>query len=90
MSTPEEDPLATFTVRAAAEPQALPRLIELFALRSLLPRRWAAEVRGSALDVRIEVPGLAPGQAQQLAQRMRQMVLVERVLLEGQGLARSA
>jgi len=90
MSPPEEEPLTTFTVRAAAEPQAVPRLIELFALRSLLPRRWAAEVRGAELDVRIEVPDLDPGQAQHLAQRMRQMVLVRRVMLEGRELARSA
>ncbi len=90
MSTPEPEPLTTFTLRIAAEPQALPRVMELFALRSLLPRRWSAEVRGTELDVRIEVPGLDPDQAQHLAQRMRQMVLVRRVMLEEQGLARSA
>lgn len=90
MSTPDREPLATFTLSTAAEPQALPRVMELFALRSLLPRRWSAEMRGTEIDLRIEVPGLDPGQAQHLAQRMRQMVLVRRVMLEPRGLARSA
>ena len=90
MSTPEFEAKASFSVRAAAEPQAMPRLLELFALRSLVPSRWRAETLGAELHVHIEVAELDRAAAEHLAARMRQMVAVHKVLLGAPRLARSA
>ena len=90
MSVSENRSTAIFRVRAAAEPQAMPRLLELFALRSLVPERWHAERAGAELHILIEVPGLRPMEGEHLAARMRQLVPVRRVLMQGTGLARSA
>ncbi len=90
MSTPEFEAKVTFSVRAAAEPQAMPRLLELFALRSLVPSRWRAETSGAELRVDIEIAELDRDTAEHLAARMRQMVTVHNVLLGPPRLARSA
>ena len=90
MFTSDNHSTAIFSVRAAAEPQAMPRLLELFALRSLVPDRWQAERKGAELQIDIEVPDLDPAQAQHLAARMRQIVPVRRVLTRERSLARSA
>ena len=75
---------ACFAVRAAAEPGILPRLIELFAKRNLVPaavqaRRIGPE--GDRLAVDLQVEGLEPGMAELVAETMRQIVSVERVLV---------
>jgi hypothetical protein len=73
---------ACFAIRAAAEPGILPRLIELFAKRDLVPaavlsRRLGAE----RLAVDLQIDGIDRKLAEQVAETMRQMVSVERVLL---------
>lgn len=39
MSPPERNNTVIFTVHAAADPQVLPRVLELFALRNVVPQR---------------------------------------------------
>jgi acetolactate synthase small subunit len=86
-------PIACFAIRAAAEPGILSRLIELFAKRDLVPdavqaRRIGAERDLLAID--LQVDGLDPGLAERVAESMRQMVSVERVLLTELGAAAEA
>lgn len=90
MSATDNPTTAHFFVQVQAEPQAMPRLLEVFALRSLMPERWRAERRGGELCVEIEIAGMAPAEAERLATRMRGMVLVQRVLTRNGPLARSA
>jgi acetolactate synthase small subunit len=75
---------ACFAIRAAAEPGILPRLIGLFAKRDLVPAAVQARRIGPGRDllaVDLQVEGLDPGLAELIAENMRQMVSVERVLL---------
>ena len=75
---------ACFAIRAVAEPGILPRLIELFAKRDLVPSAlWVARVGpGRAfMLVDIHIDGLAPDFREIVAETMRQMVSVERVLI---------
>jgi hypothetical protein len=55
-----------FAVAAEADPGMMPRLLEVFAKRGLVPDRWAARVDGAddpVLSVRCAVGGLTEGQA---------------------------
>ncbi len=70
-----------FAVRAAAEPGALPRLLEAFAKRGLVPSSLHARMSGEILDVEIQVPGVEPSQAEIIAEQLRVIPVVERVLL---------
>jgi acetolactate synthase small subunit len=75
---------ACFSIRAVAEPGILPRLIEIFAKRNLVPASVQARLIGSERDqlaVDLQVDGLDPGMAEIVAETMRQMVSVDRVLL---------
>jgi hypothetical protein len=75
---------ACFSVRAVAEPGILPRLIELFAKRNLVPSSVQARLIGAERDqlaVDLQIDGLEPGLAEIVAETMRQMVSVDRVLL---------
>lgn len=79
-----ESKTACFAIRAAAEPGILPRLIELFAKRDLVPSAVQARLVGPERDwlsIDLQVEGLAPGLAEAIAETMWQMVSVERVLL---------
>lgn len=72
---------ACFSVTAAASPGVLPRLLELFAKRGLVPSEWHSRVIGSALSVEIRMAGMAPALAEYVAACLRQVYLVDRVLL---------
>ncbi|MBM3518140.1 MAG: hypothetical protein FJX56_09795 [Alphaproteobacteria bacterium] len=58
-------------------------MLEVFALRDIVPRRFAGRLQGEDGELRIEVDvhGLSAAEAGKLAQRLRAMVCVERVLL---------
>ena len=47
-----------FSVQARAEPGVMPRVVELFAKRGLVPQRWHSAVSGEALT--IDVPTEPP------------------------------
>jgi hypothetical protein len=77
------DPAAftvAFTVQARAEPGVMPRLVELFAKRGLVPQRWHSTVSGPALAIELQMTGLGRDLADYIARCMRQVVGVEAVL----------
>jgi hypothetical protein len=83
-ATAAEQPCATavFSVHARAEPGIMPRLIELFAKRGLIPTSWhgALSRDGRDLSIEIEMRGLAGELADYIAACMRQIVGVDVVL----------
>ncbi len=80
-----------FTIRATAEAQVMPRVLELFALRGLVPSRFHGRVMADGrLQIDIAVGGLDAGQATHLAARLRNIILVESVLLRPPAMRRSA
>ena len=84
MSNPENrNPVdaACFSVTAAASPGVLPRLLEPFAKRGLVPSEWHSRVDGSALSVEIRMAGMAPALAEYVAACLRQVYLVNRVFV---------
>ena len=79
----EVSPTYCFSVQAAADPGLLPRVLELFAKRNLLPSRCHAVVTGpeqEELLVDLQVAGLAPEEAEHVARSLRQLVFVASVL----------
>jgi len=60
----------------------MPRVLELFAKRGLVPDRWHSTVirPGSGLSIDIEVAGLERDTAEYVASCMRQIAGVELVL----------
>lgn len=79
---------ACFSVTGAAEPGLLPRLMEIWAKRGLIPERWHA-VRGaragSELAIDIESSGLEPRLADQIAADIRSVIGVTQVLVSEKG-----
>lgn len=75
---------ASFAVRGAADPQLLPRLLNFFAQRWLVPNQVRAIRSGDRMAVRIDVLGLGDGDAEIVAERLRSTVLVEDVSLRWQ------
>ena len=78
----ESSATTSFSVQARAEPGVMPRLIELFAKRGLVPERLtAAIVRPSMrLTVDIEMVGLDRNTVEYVANCMRQVTGIELVL----------
>lgn len=84
-SAPASDPAsrACFHIVARHDPGTLPRLLEVFAKRGLVPSLWRSVVggRGDAeLHVDVQVPGLAGSTVSLVAETLRSCVLVELVL----------
>lgn len=75
LSTP-----AYFTVQARAEPGVMPRVIELFAKRGLVPEFWQSAVSGAALSIEIRVAEVEGDTVDYIARCMRQIVGVDTVL----------
>jgi acetolactate synthase small subunit len=74
---------ACFSVHARAEPGVMPRVIELFAKRGLVPSCWHSSISGadrSQLTIEIQIIGLGRATVNYLAACMRQIVFVEVVL----------
>lgn len=65
-----------FDITVHHDPQALLRVIGLFAQRSLVPERLAVERSGDGLRVAIDVAGLDANGADILVARLREGVLV--------------
>ncbi|HLI12287.1 MAG TPA: hypothetical protein VKY65_11870 [Alphaproteobacteria bacterium] len=75
---------ACFAVQARAEPGAMPRVLELFAKRGLVPCHWHAVLAGPARDelhIDIQVEGMARDAADYVARCLRQLADVEVVLI---------
>ena len=76
--------LFCFSVLAAAEPGIMPRVLELFAKRNLVPNRWHSDLLGQHnedLSIDLQVGGLTADRAAYIARCLRQIQGVERVLL---------
>lgn len=78
------DPLvACFSILANADPSVMPRVLELFAKRGLIPSRWHSDLGGRRRDeltIDLQVEGLGRPQAELIAHSIRQMVPVSAVL----------
>jgi len=74
---------ACFSVHAHAEPGVMPRVLELFAKRGLIPSAWHSAVRGTdqaELTIDIQMTGLGRDLMDYIAACLRQLAYVEVVL----------
>ena len=86
------EPVTCFSIRAQAEPGVMPRVLEVFAKRSLVPLRWHADRVGGTADseelaIDLQVAGLSPEKGAFLARCLRQIWGVETVLTAEKGYA---
>ena len=80
---PDEDapPLTvSFSVQARAEPGVMPRVVELFAKRGLVPQKWHSIAAGPALTIDVQIDGVGRDLGDYMARCMRQIIGVETVL----------
>jgi acetolactate synthase small subunit len=74
---------AFFSVHARAEPGVMPRVLELFAKRGLVPSSWRSAVGGADqawLTIDIEMSGLDREITAYIAACLRQITAVDTVL----------
>ena len=74
---------ACFSVIATAEPGTMPRVLEIFAKRGLVPARWLsafASPRDGEIHIDIQLADADRELAERLAQSLRQVVSVQSVL----------
>ena len=71
---------AQFTVQAEAEPSVLPRVLEPFALRNLVPLAVHCRRERSGMRIEVTVAGLEAQVVEHLTRRLNQLVPVETVL----------
>jgi acetolactate synthase small subunit len=79
---------AYFFVHAQAEPGVMPRVLELFAKRGLVPSGWHSAVSGAdqaRLTIEIQMRGLGREITDYVAACLRQIASVEAVLTYRQG-----
>ena len=77
-----------FAIRADASPGMMPRVLELFAKRNLVPTRWHSDVivaplrdgGGSSLPIDLQMEGIEADLAAYIARCLRQIYGVESVL----------
>ncbi len=98
-STPAANPagaharVACFSIHAEADPGVMPRVLELFSKRGLLPRRWVSDVTGPRgghgggheLAIDVQVAGLDPETQAYIARCLRQIWGVGTVLTSVRG-----
>lgn len=72
-----------YSIQADADPGVMPRILELFAKRNMVPRRWVSDrvgPGGGELAIDLQVEGLRPDVAAYIARCLLQLHCVERVL----------
>ncbi|MCC9620631.1 hypothetical protein LPB41_02910 [Thalassospira sp. MA62] len=79
-----------FSVHAAAEPHVMPRVLELFSKRNLVPSSWHATVAHNPtgddeLQIDIQISALETKVADHIARCLRQIVQVNTVLTSEKG-----
>jgi len=80
--------VACFSIQAEAEPGVMPRVLEIFAKRGLVPRRWVSDVTGPGgreLSIDVQVAGLTPETQAYIARCLRQIWGVAVVLTSEKG-----
>ncbi len=83
LAAPDAARVACFSIHAEAEPGVMPRVLELFARRGLVPRRWVSDVIGPGgreLAIDVQIAGLAPANQAYIARCLRQIWGVGAVL----------
>ena len=70
----------SFTLQARAEPGVMPRVVELFAKRGLVPEKCHSTAVGPVLTIDVQIAGLDRDLGDYIARVMRQIVGVETVL----------
>ncbi|WP_448203256.1 hypothetical protein [Azospirillum sp. sgz302134] len=68
-----------FAVQADADPGTLPRVLELFAKRGLVPLSLNSRLLGDALAVEVEVTGMVAAESNHVGNCLRQIPMVTRV-----------
>ncbi len=69
-----------YSLQARAEPGVMPRVVELFAKRGLVPHRWHSTASDAMLTIDVQIAGLGQDTADYIARCMRQITGVETVL----------
>ena len=78
---PEAEPTHCFSVHALAEPGVMPRVLELFAKRGLVPSSWTSRVGlEQDLTIDIQMAGMSAEVADYVTSCLRQIVGVQVVL----------
>lgn len=72
--------VACFSVTAAVDPGAMPRVLEVFAKECLVPTRWTSVVEGDQLVMDIQMAGLAQDRTDYFARVLSRMPMVKVVL----------
>jgi len=82
-----------YSVQADAGPGVMPRVLELFAKRNLVPERWHSDVvqsrspsQGGVLSIDIQVAGLTVQTGEYIARCLRRIWGVEAVLMSQKGM----
>ncbi|MDQ2104389.1 hypothetical protein [Azospirillum isscasi] len=68
--------LVRFAVRADADPGTLPRVLELFAKRGLVPLSLNGRLLGDELTVEVEVSGMVAAESNHVGNCLRQIPMV--------------
>jgi len=86
-SVPGADPRSTvyFSVSAEPSPGLMPRVLELFAKRGLVPDEFHGRVADGRLTLEIRAAGMSAELAGYIGRCLRQTYLVERVLVSRDG-----
>ena len=85
-AAPDRSPyplFVSFSIRALAEAGVMPRVLELFAKRGLVPQRWNSVVSEAGLGIDVQMTGLDRDMADYIARCMRLIHGVETVLTVG-------
>jgi len=77
----ETQPTACFSVHTEAEPGVMPRVIELFAKRGMVPTSWHSRVTAGELTIDLQMRGLDAATAAYIAACLRQVISVTAVLI---------
>jgi len=81
---------ACFHVQARAEPSVMPRVIDQFARRGLIPTQWHSSLGGAdgeTLLIDLQMPALEPALVERVAACLRQIVAVDCVLVSQKRIA---
>ena len=86
---PEAEPTHCFSVHAVADPGVMPRVLELFAKRGLVPSSWTSRVGAEQdLTIDIQMSGMSTDVADYVTRCLRQIVGVQVVLASQKRMAR--
>ncbi len=78
---PSADPTHCFSVHAFADPGVMPRVLELFAKRGLVPSSWTSRVGAEQdLTIDIQMSGMSAEVADYVTRCLRQIAGVQVVL----------